>query len=292
MEIEAPFGIANRLGECPVWDPRSARLWWVDIEGRAVWRGDPSTGESERFMCEGRPAAVALTTHPDLVLVAAEGELAWLRDGAFASWIGLEEIEGNRLNDGRVSPDGLLWVGSMHEDTSRGIRSGSLYRVTPDGTRSTVRTDIGVTNGLAFSPDGTWMYFADTFDDRIERYPYTSGELGPPELFADTAGLDGRPDGGCVDEDGGFWMAAVHGGRLYRFDPLGRVERAIELPVLRPTRPTFGGSGLATLFVTSIGARPGAPGAPSGLDGHTLALDVGRSGIAEPLFAPTRGTIL
>ena len=70
--------------------------------------------------------------------------------------------------------------------------------------------------------------------------------------FADLADLDGLPDGATVDFDGFYWLAAVRGGRLYRFAPNGRLDRTIELPISSPTRPMFGGADLDRLFVTSI----------------------------------------
>jgi sugar lactone lactonase YvrE len=62
------------------------------------------------------------------------------------------------------------------------------------------------------------------------------------------------------------------------------VDRIIELPLFFPTMPAFGGSGLATLFVTSL-HRDQVPGGSGAHEGHLLALDVGVSGIPEPRFA-------
>jgi len=61
------------------------------------------------------------------------------------------------------------------------------------------------------------------------------------------------------------------------------VDRIIELPLIFPTMPAFGGSGLATLFVTSLHRHQ--PDSSDAHGGHLLALDVGVSGIPEPRFA-------
>ena len=34
------------LGECPLWSEREAKLYWIDIDGRAIHRYDPATGGS------------------------------------------------------------------------------------------------------------------------------------------------------------------------------------------------------------------------------------------------------
>jgi len=278
------FDVTTSLGECPVWDHRIEQLWWVDIDGTTVWRGDPASGKVVAFPSEGRPAALALTANPAVVLVAREGELAWLDDGSFLPWITLEDLPGNRLNDGRVAPDGSFWVGSMHADTSLRMSTGVLYRVLPSGWSTVARTHIGVTNGLAFSPRGDRLFFADTFTDEVEAYDYPTSSVVDGEVFARLDSLNGRPDGGCVDSEGNYWLAAVHGSQLLCFSPQGDLKRTIEVPVVRPTRVTFGGPKLEQMFVTSIGPRPGDREDGQGLDGRVLVLDVGVAGLPEELF--------
>jgi len=64
-------------------------------------------------------------------------------------------------------------------------------------------------------------------------------------------GQDGGPDGAAVDRDGFHWCAVFSGGCLLRFDPHGRVERRVAVPMQYPTMPAFGGEALDTVFVTS-----------------------------------------
>ena len=59
-----------------------------------------------------------------------------------------------------IRPVGSGWV-SMFDPAAAGQFTGLLHRVDPDGVGDTVRSVIGVANGLAFSPDGRTMYFAD-----------------------------------------------------------------------------------------------------------------------------------
>ena len=72
-----------QLGECPLWSPTEARLYWVDIDGRAVHRFDPATGVDEVRAAPGRPGSLALTATPGRLLVAVEGRLSFLD---WASW--------------------------------------------------------------------------------------------------------------------------------------------------------------------------------------------------------------
>jgi sugar lactone lactonase YvrE len=266
------------------------RLYWVDIVGRSVHRFDPVTGTDEVRSLPGRPGSIALTSDLGRLLVALEHELSFLDwgTGTCTPWIALEPSgTGNRLNDGRCDPAGRFWVGSMFDPASAGRFTGLLHRVEPGGAFTTVRTEIGVPNGLAFSPDGRTMYFADTLRDLVWAYHYdlATGEATSERVFLDFADLPGHPDGACVDQDGCVWIACVYGWAVLRVTPVGTVDRRIDLPVEKPTMPAFGGPSLDTLFVTSIGeggSRQLAPGQPDA--GGVFAVDTGCRGIVEPRF--------
>ena len=282
---------AAQLGECPLWSAADGRLYWVDIDGRAVHRFDPESGLDEQLPAPGRPAALALTPTSGRLLVAIEGRLAFLdwHTGEWRAWIGLEpEGTGNRLNDGRCDPAGRFWVGSMFAPASAGHSTGLLHRVEADGTAVIVRSGIGVANGLAFAPDGRTMYFADTPREVVWAYDYDVelGEAHDERVFLDFTSLPGRPDGACVDEDGCYWIACVFGSTVLRVTPAGVIDRRISLPVAKPTMPAFGGPDRSTLFITTIGgggshaADPGQPDA-----GGVFAVETGYRGLPEPVFA-------
>jgi sugar lactone lactonase YvrE len=290
QQVECVVPARALLGECPLWSDLEARLYWVDIDGRAIHRYDPSTNLDERRAVPGRPGSIALTGDVGRLLVAIEDRLAWFDwpSGSCEPWIRLEaEGADNRLNDGRCDPAGRFWVGSMFDPAAARRFTGMLHRVTPAGAVTTVRREVGVANGLAFSPDGSTMYFADTHREIVWAYDYdiATGDPVNERIFLDFRHLDGRPDGACVDQDGCYWIACVYGWSVIRVTPDGAIDRRIELPVEKPTMPAFGGAALSTLFVTSIGeggSRPSAPGQhePGGL----FAIQTGTRGLVEPRF--------
>lgn len=290
--IEAVGHAPAALGECPVWSELEQALYWADIDGRAIHRLEPSTGVTSSRAFPGRPGSFVLTTDPNRLLVASEHELIILNwaTGETARWRQLEEAgTGNRLNDGRCDPVGRYVVGSMYADTSAGQWSGALYRVEHTGDVTTLRSSIGVTNGLAFDPERGRMYFADTPTDCVLVFDYDldTGEATNERLFLDYSELPGKPDGACVDADGCYWSASVYGWAVIRVTPEGVVDRRIELPVHKPSMPAFGGTDLSTLFVTTIGAGgtvPSEPGRDGFQPGELLAIDVGVQGRPEPLF--------
>ncbi len=286
--MEVVLDVGAKLGECPVWSATEGLLYWVDIDGCAVHAFDTAEGVDRSWSLAVRPSAIARSEDPARLLVAAENELAWLdlATGGLSSWVVLEATQpGVRLNDGRCDPAGRFWIGGMYDPTSAGRFDAYLHRVEPDGSFTTVRSEVGCANGAAFSPDGSVMYWADTLHETVWAYDYdtATGERRNERVFLDFGPLPGRPDGACVDEDGCYWIACVGGGALARVTPRGDVDRMIDFPVVRPTMPAFGGADLATLFVTSIGPRDPAADGP-GPHGAVFALEPGVRGLEEPVF--------
>ena len=293
IELQATCVLPARaaLGESPVWSEREARLYWLDIDGRAVHRFDPETGLDETRVAPGRPGSLALTADVGRLLVAIETRLAyldWAGDG-WVDWVALEPAgTGNRLNDGRTDPAGRFWVGSMFDPAAAGRATGRLHRIEADGSTTTVREGIGVSNGLAFAPDGRTMYFADTHRDVVWAYDYDvdTGTATRERVFLDFASLPGRPDGACVDEAGCYWVACVYGSAVLRVTPAGIVDRRVAIPVPKPTMPAFGGDGLSTIFVTTIGGGGSHDVDPVMPDaGGIFAVETGIRGWPQPAFA-------
>ena len=286
-QLEQLGSTISTLGECPLWNIADERLYWIDIDGRAVHRIDPGNATIESRTLPGRPGSMVLTADNDRFVVAMEHELVELvwSTGVVTSLITLEdEGPGKRLNDGRCDRQGRFWVGSMDDPPSAGEGRGRLHRVdaTSEGLVATEhRSGIGVSNGCAFSPDGRTMYWADTRRSTVWAYDYDpdTGDRHNERIFLDFADLPGGPDGACVDADGCYWVACVNGWALLRATPDGTVDRIIDVPVKKPTMPAFGGSGLDTLFLTSINDGEGE------LAGALFAVDVGVTGLPEPPFA-------
>lgn len=192
------------------------------------------------------------------------------------------------MNDGRTDPVGRYWVGSMYERAADARSTGSLYRIEADGSFAVTRRRVGVPNALAFDTERRRMYWADSFSRTVLRYDYDpeTGQARNESVFVDFGDLPGRPDGACVDVDGCYWVAAVHGSAVLRFTPDGELDRRIDLPASKPSMTAFGGSDMATLFVTSIGgggSHPVREDEPRA--GDLFALDPGVTGVPDVPFA-------
>ena len=269
------------LGESPFWQAEEARLYWVDIAGRAALRADPVTGATEHWPLPDEPGCMA----PAHRAGAAYGWILALRSGIYRAqqWGGeLVRIAQlpydpahERANDGKCDPLGRFWVGTRDERPRASTDHGQAAMYCIDARSGAVQVQrvwggAGTLNGLAWSPDQRTLYSADTPTHRIDVRDWegAANTLGraralhqfapkPAGWIPGTAGYGGRPDGAAVDTDGNYWCAMYEGGRVLQLSPAGEVLREIATPLACPTMVCLGGPQLRTLFVTS--ARQGRP---------------------------------
>lgn len=241
------------LGECPLWDVSTQSLYWIDSRRHLVHRWQPGSGARADWTLPQEVGSIALCESGQL-LVAMVDEVLRLdpATGATTPLLRLQHAgEHMRLNDGRTDRAGRFVVGSLVK--GRHELLGALYQISGASLREIDR-GFCVSNTTCFSPDGRWMYFADSLTRHILRYAYNTatGEVGPREVFIDTAPLNSAPDGATVDAEGGLWVALVQTAQLARFFADGRLDRLIDCPVPFVTCPCFGGESLDTIYLTSI----------------------------------------
>jgi sugar lactone lactonase YvrE len=286
MRIECVVNQRELLGECPLWDERAQRLWWVDILAPALKQLDPASGAVTQNPLPEAMGSFAFREAGGLLAAMKSG--VYLMDASYSSVEPLAapepELPGNRFNDGRCDRDGRFWSGTMMEAMRE--PAGSLYRIGADRSCARKRTGITVPNSLAWSPDGRTMYFADSPRRTIWAFDYdrASGEPSNERVFVTTQA--GFPDGSCVDADGCLWNAEYGGARVVRYTPAGKVDRVIELPVKNPTCCAFGGRKLEVLYITTAAQRLSeAQLKEQPLAGSLLAIRAGSTGLAESRYA-------
>jgi sugar lactone lactonase YvrE len=258
MRITCVAPTRSRIGEGAVWDDRAGVLWWVDIPAGLIHRFDPATGANDSVDFGEPVGCLAVRETGGLVLAAKSGFHFFDPESGTREAIGDPEPDrpGNRFNDGTTDMQGRFWAGTM-KDGGTPEPVGRFYRLDPDRSITPWRDGIYTTNGMAFSPDGRRLYFSDSYREVRTiwacDYDTETGTPGEPSVFFDTNAVAGRPDGGTVDAEGCYWQAGIEGWALYRLSPKGELLQTIDMPVEKPSKPTFGGPDLDILFVTSLG---------------------------------------
>ena len=257
MQADLIVDARCELGEGPVWDMGRSRLWWTDIDGRAIWRFDPASGQTERFSPPDRVGFLALVYDGRLLLGCAKAIYMAEVAGDALKATKLIDVEADlartRLNDGRTDRSGNAVFGTMDDQKPR-TPAGSFYQYSAaHGLRRLDLPRCTVANSICFSPDGRTMYFTDTPTGVIRRGDYDADAAAITNVreFVTIAPAGGHPDGSIVDADGCLWNAAWGGSVVRRFTPDGRLDRSVSIPTNNPTCPAFGGASLATMFVTS-----------------------------------------
>ncbi|ONG49494.1 calcium-binding protein [Pseudoroseomonas deserti] len=276
------------LGESPVWDDRDGVLWFVDIAEQRVLRLEPETGRLRDFAMPAQVGSLGLASEGRLVVALRNGvHLFDPRSGALDFLVHPEPSPAsNRLNDGKVGPDGNFWVGSL-DDRAERQPVAALYRVTPSGEAARIMGGLRCSNGLAWSPDGRTLYHADSRGPFVQAFDFdpASGSATDPRRLLTLTEAQGLPDGAAVDMEGFYWSAGISAGVLNRISPEGVIVERIPLPVAAPTMPCFGGADRKTLFVTSLAST--GPGGPQ--PGTVIAFPVEVAGVPVGRFGEAAG---
>jgi len=250
VQAEHFLSVQNQLGEGPLWHPEEELLYWVDIEGECFHRYSPETGRGDTVQLGQPVGCLAFRKSGGLVLGLRDGLAFWDQNTSDIEIIDNPEAGrlNARFNDGKVDPEGRFWAGTLGEDDQ-----SCLYKLDLDRSVQTMETGIKISNGIGWSTDQKIMYYTDSPLRVIYAYDFDleSGSINNRRDFVKVPPEDGFPDGLTVDSEGFIWSAHWDGWRVTRYDPDGKIERVIYLPVQRPTSCAFGGPDLDQLFITS-----------------------------------------
>ncbi len=257
-----------RWAEGPVWFSDMNCLLWSDIPNERILRWVPE-GEVSIFRQPSNFANGNTRDREGRLITCEHGGRRVVRtehDGSITVLAG--NYQGKKLNapnDVVVRSDGTIWF----TDPTYGIMSDyegykaepeqptrNVYRLDPRaGTLDAVITDFRQPNGLAFSPDETKLFVADS--------AYSHDETAPRHIRVFTVADDGKsvtggtvfctidtglPDGFRFDTGGNLWTSAGDG--VHCFSPQGTLLGKIKTPQT-VANVTFGGPRRNRLFIAA-----------------------------------------
>ena len=256
------------LAEGIIWDDRAGEALWVDIHNGDVVR---DLEHPVAVHLDGTVGAVALAEDGGLLVAGQRGLIAIAADGSVSRGPDLVGAA-SRLNDGIVDPQGRFIVGS---GAVRGRSDDQvLLRVSPDGSVETIREGLSLSNGLAFSADGTLFH--------VDTWVKTVSALRDGEWVTVLDGFEGYPDGITIDAEDCLWVALYGSGRVERYTLDGELLETVTIDTAEATCVGFLPQGLA---ITS-----GAESATDANAGAIFIADVDTTGRPENRWAGSTTT--
>ncbi len=255
LKAELLLKINAKLGEGSIWDKHNNLLYWVDIEGKYVYKYNYFERTNTGYQLMARPGTV-VPYEGSSVLIATEKGIGIFDFSIpdFKEYIikTPDFIQNNlRFNDGKCDSKGRFWVGTMHLKAKKD--AGSLYLLNNIKLETKVnRTTIS--NGLAWSHDNLTMYYIDTTSSCVLAFDYDieTGSISNERVAIEINPELGYPDGMTMDAEGMLWIALWDGYAVARFNPIsGKLLTKVEVPAPKVTSCAFGGEDLQTLFITT-----------------------------------------
>jgi sugar lactone lactonase YvrE len=241
-----PLATGFCFGEGPRWF--EGLLWFSDMLGEAVHTLTVGGSMTTLHLPGHAPSGLGFGPDGTLLIVSTEQRKLLAYDGEIVSAVAdLSAAAPADLGDMVIDHHGRAYIGSQ------AFEGGVILRVDPDGTVRVVARDLDFPNGMAITPDRQTLIVAESIGRRLTAYTIDdNGDLSDRRIFAD--GLDGPPDGICLDAEGGVWTAMTLAHRFERIvadGHTGHVTHRVDIGDRAAIACMLGGAADRTLFMLS-----------------------------------------
>ena len=226
----------------------AGNLYFSDVTNGGVYRRAPD-GDITTVVAKRRGVG-GIAIHADGGLVISGRNVCHVRDGETRVLFGRDDVPG--FNDLFADAQGRVLVGSIRSDPFGGGDRvpGEMWRIESEDKATMLYDDVGLANGIGFSPDYSRVYHSDSAGRRILAHDVDDGGTTTNRrVFAKVT--TGAPDGLAVDESGCVWTASFGGSCVLRFTPEGDLGEAIPVPAASVTSLCFGGDDRCDLYVVT-----------------------------------------
>lgn len=239
-----------KFPEGPRW--HDGKLWFSDMEDCKVIIVDMKGNKQIAFNVPNKPSGLGWL--PDgRLLVASMKDRKLFRQNLK----GLEEVADLSklatfdLNDMVVDKQGRAYIGNFGFDylNHQPYVPANIVMVSPDETVKVVAEDMAFPNGMIITPDDKTLIVAETFSARLTAFNIRNdGTLKNRQIWANLKSIP--PDGICLDEEGGIWVAAPGRHRTVRVLEGGEITHVVKVQN-DAYACMLGGPDLTTLFIAT-----------------------------------------
>jgi gluconolactonase len=221
--------------------PENKLLQFAPGERASVFRENSNGANGNRFdpqgrlyTCESHSRRVTRTDKKGKLEVIAE------------RWQGKRF---NAPNDIAIRKEGDVYFTDPafgNQQDTRELDFFGVYHVSRKGELEVIAKPKGRPNGIALAPDGRRLYVSNSDERNVRVYDLDKNGSASNERTL-ISGIEGVPDGICVDEKGDLYVAAK---RMEVFTAEGKPLGQIPLDET-PSNCTFGDPDLGSLYITA-----------------------------------------
>jgi gluconolactonase len=224
-------------------------LYFSDVPNGGVYRRSPN-GEVTTAIPKRRGVG-GIALHADGGLVVAGKNICHVKDGVTRILFQRDDIPG--FNDIFTDSVGRVYVGTLRSDPFKeGARTpGELWRIDRENQAVQMYGDVGLTNGIGFSPGEKIIYHADSAGPHLIVHDVAAdGTMHNRRSIAQLSGGT-IPDGLCVDEAGCLWVSIYGGHCAARYTAEGKLDQKVDVPAKAVTSVCFGGTDRRDLYIVT-----------------------------------------
>ena len=250
-KLECIWKSKSTLGEGTLWVPTLNSIFFVDIKKKKILIFNINTKE-KKILKVNKEIGFIVHVKKNIFILGLKSELRIvdLKKIKTLSSINIElNIPNNRINDGKIDPNGRLWFGTM--DNLETKMSGSLYCLDNCLKLHKVDEKYFITNGPAFINKKNF-YHTDSKKRVIYKIKINNKfQIVKKNVFIKFNKKEGFPDGMTTDIKNNLWVCHYHGAAISVYDLKGNQIYQIHLPAKNITNCTFGGLHNSELFIST-----------------------------------------
>ena len=296
------------FGEGPRWHEN--KLWFSDFYSHKVMTLDENNSLETVCDVPSQPSGLGWLPNGDLLIVSMlDRKILKFSEGSISVHADLSEYVAHKCNDMVVSRDGTAYVGNFGMgDAGESLNSTHLMIIKSDGTVLKGPDNLLFPNGTVITEDGKNLIVAETLGAKLTSFDIEdNGELTNRKLWARTSPLFSLliikflsslgfdlskvdfskysknlhvPDGICLDEKNGIWIASPTTKAVVRIEKGGNITDKINTPK-GAFACMLGGKERKTLYVI-ISNSSDPEEAQASPEGEIHSIEVEIPGVGKP----------